>query len=458
MSQTSFLRLGKIAVMSSAVATSIHVYNVKTSPSKYELAALNLGFSIEQQKSILKISTMAGYFKPPKMWDDVNRSKIFDPNAENVFSNILLPVVQKAHADKADMKILNDPYLQNNLFGRSKNYFWNADFWKPKGNGIEIAQVEKWILYQAQNAEIDRLTPENWMEKNKVEFFDAANKLGLIDRIKPHHEQYDQAWIAGEPRSEVLTRLIDYLWTCKKYGIEIKGDVKVLSGARELWTEIDGTNPGLLKILYEYLMNGGNGARAKIDYFALLEPTESSSESIEDGIKYKIASELWYEIKTNPDLLKILYIGFANGVYIDNLAERGIVDIQDSKSSQLSIIENIKNGQYGDQKTFHILLESNNPYILCQGLATQRMADEALKKAGLYEQGYRIKIDAVGFANKQDVSTVFSEFRTYIDESYKGHIGEPENGLRFQSRDHNMEIPDMPVMGSVHTDAENVEH
>jgi hypothetical protein len=77
----------------------------------------------------------------------------------------------------------------------------------------------------------------------------------------------------------------------------------------------------------------------------------------------------------------------------------------------------IKRGEFGEQKVFNILVQTNNPYIESQTLEIKRQFKEALLKFGLTD--YQINVEGIGFPLKQDFAALHSAFARLIAEKWK---------------------------------------
>lgn len=127
-----------------------------------------------------------------------------------------------------------------------------------KGTDLDEQDITDLLFYIAQHAfgrkagqERNELTAQDWMNKYKDEYFASARILGLIDREAPESHDYDGAWIAGASRVGILARIIDYKYMLNKYDLKINGETGVLAGMRELWANIDGISPVILRRLVE---------------------------------------------------------------------------------------------------------------------------------------------------------------------------------------------------------------
>ncbi|MDX1924651.1 MAG: hypothetical protein SFT91_05490 [Rickettsiaceae bacterium] len=88
-----------------------------------------------------------------------------------------------------------------------------------------------------------------------------------------------------------------------------------------------------------------------------------------------------------------------------------------SRDAALELANKIKSGFFVDKKNLLVLLQSNNPYIERQALIAQRQVDLVLRETGL-DSKYKIKVEGVGFTNKQSIEVVCSELAALIATRY----------------------------------------
>ena len=497
MAKYSFRKLILTAVSIGILAPTAYFgyegYQRSISPSGFELAAGRLGFNgykkagqaisqAKHQEALLAQLQMAGYFQPSTLWQDINKiGGIKDPVL--AFSSIY-QAVKKSNADQKDSHKFDAKILRKNL---------------AKGSELDKQDIIDLLLYEAQKAfgrkigqERNELSSQDWMDKHKEEYFAAATILRLIDRETPQRSNYDGAWIAGASRIGVLARIIDYNNIILKYNITINGETSVLAGARELWANIDGITPIVRDRLVEAYK-----AKIDLDTLDISLPVGEDAARIEEGKEYMANLAEHSGIKLNQ-LSPFIQCAtkeecepgrFPGRVY-PNYAEAGsakltetlmsqdliatyptinikpitIVDTLSEQSQRPNtsstardaaerIIKRIANVEYSDKQEFIILLETNNPYIERQTIATQREVNKMLEKYGLDKKGYKIQIEGVGFKCKQDVATVHSESAALIAEKWKtatAAMQEQENlppkraieTLLYQTRDNS--IVDIP--------------
>jgi len=479
------------------LAPAYYIYDAYTkslTPSVFESSANRLGFNgykktdqtinaAQHQEALLKQFQMAGYFQPENLWHTINHLGVKDPIT--TFTK-MYSAVKRSKADQSDPSKFNAKILRKNL---------------GKGTKLDEQDAMDFLLYTAQNAfgrkpgqERNELSYQDWMNKYKQDYFEAAKILRLIDREIPAHKEYDEAWIAGASRIGVLTRIIDYHYILSKYGIKIKGKTEILGGERGLWANIDGITP----IVRDKIMEAYK-TKSDLDTIDISLPVGEDKERVEEGKEYITSLAARYGIKLNPTSPFIqyttkedcppghfparLYPNYAEGesrkltetlmsqdliatylpslntiTTVDTLAEQHQRPTTSStaRDAATKFVKRIADGEFGDQREFVILYETNNPYIERQEIATQREVNKVLKAYKL-DRSYIIKIEGVGFKCKQDVTTVHSELAALIAEKWKTATGEdvspkrPIEKLLFQTRDNSSLTTPWPDISEVDT-------
>ena len=465
-------------------------YQRSISPSSLELGLEKLGFNgrnkdgaivtkAKQQEALLKTLYFAGYFTPEQLWKDINKmGGIKDP--QETFKSIY-NVIVKSGANQSDPSKFNVKYLRKNLFNSSD---------------LDTQDVEDLILYISQHAfdrkigqERNELVAKKWTEQYKGEYLSEAKQLGLIDRELPSLAKYDLGWIAGASRIGALTRLEDYQYTLSK-GITINGETLILAGQRELWADIDGITPIVRKRLEKALEENSN-----IDNLDVSLPVGKDDARVIEGREYMLglAGRLGIELdrdqpfityktkeecpagrfpdRTYPnynnkeeknkltetlmsqDLLKT-YFGNKKVEIVDTSEEKHVRPNTSTtaRDAAENLVKRINEGEYGDKKPFVILFQTNQPYIERQTLGTQTEVDKVLKKYGLDKKGYSIKIEGVGFGNKQDVPVIHSELAALVAEKWRYDAAQDEalditpkrpiETLLFQTRENDSLTPE----------------
>lgn len=468
------------------ITLALVIFSTIANASPFDQAFIKFGFhkrlinqeeiSIErQEEDVLKIFYLAGYLAPQKLWQDINHITTIKDKKTTFIS--IMQAIEKAGGSQSQLSKFDAAKLRES-FG----YITLTDEWMDL-----LLYIAQHAFNRAHGQERNEIKTLNWMEIYKVEYKDIARELGLVDRYWPKDTNYDAAWIAGASRAGLLARVKD-LEFLQKNNIQIKdNNISILAGERELWAEIDGLNPSTKQIETEKIIN--------IDKLDIFVPVGRERETIEEGKNYMLYLAKRHNIPFDTNTSFIEYkvkeeapIGrFPGRVYLKTLTDKKVTEtlmaedlleqyfilkskviVVDTKSENNTrpttsstgrdaaeaFVKKIISGVYGEQKKFQIIFESNNPYIERQAIATQREVDFVLKKHGLDKLGYVINIEGVGFACKQDVPTIHSEFGALIAEMWKyAHIGQENSqnlfeSLSFQTRDKTnitIEMPDYNV-------------
>ena len=356
-----------------------------------------------------------------------------------------------------------------------------------KAEFLEVQDVMDYLLYVAQNAfnrklgqERNELMQQEWMVQHINDYVASARILGLVDREFPKRLEYDEAWIAGASRLNLFARIVDYKYLLSQ-GIKITGLTLVLAGERPLWANLDGMDPKIYQKLVEALNMGAN--LDELDIFTF----HGNDFRLEEGKRYiRDLAERYYIAldQTIPCIQYMTKEECPNGLfprrfypnYTTNTEKKltETVMAEDLVSSFLKgasirvintitqenqrpttastaydaakcFISRILSGAFGDQKDFFLLLQTNNPHVERQTLATEREVNRALVNFGL--DGYTITIHGAGFGCKRDITAIHSEFAALIAEKWKSACRVPKRDIKdllFQTRGFPSLIPDVP--------------
>ncbi|XVN43107.1 MAG: hypothetical protein RCG15_02105 [Candidatus Rickettsia vulgarisii] len=247
------------------------------------------------------------------------------------------------------------------------------------------------------------------MDEHRNEYFEAAKILGFIDEISPKYQQYDEGWIAGASRIGIWAREIHYNKLLEQ--IKIVGPTAILADERLLWAEIDGIDPieyNKLLVKYQeksdisksnlFLPVGNNINRTEEGKKYLLELAKTNNIELnpnEPFIIYKTPqecpkgffSERTYPNYLNPNVSKLTESLMAKDLskFLNNKAT--VIDTRSennqrpntsttARDAALELVMKIQKGNFDEQKEFHILFVTNNPYIERQTISTQREVDK----------------------------------------------------------------------------------
>lgn len=416
-----FIGAGVILVI---YASGYIPYVLSAKKNSFNKACKKLGFDEESSQALLEIFYLSGYFEPDKFLHDIKKAKI--KNADSVF-NKEFENLKKAHVVQGDKEEYNiDNFRAASL---NKVFFKNSD--------VTERELLNLIFYQAQNAfgrkigeERDRISGSTILELQEKRYLEAAKKLNLIDRIEPSLNKYDEAWIAGARRSITLLRIIDFEYAKKEYNITIKGNTYILAGERNLTPSLDYIDEGL----YDLIITN------RYKNLDPIEVTKYNISNAEGGNKQLAALFKKYNKQPTETLAAKDILEFLEIKDIEVLDTKANGDIRPTTSSTVkdavdNLIQKIDAGEFGPQKKFVILLQTNNPYVERQTLVAQREVNKALVERGVSAEGYQITIKGIGAPCVQDIKVINSELGALIAEKWTNVSGgEDSSYLLFQTR------------------------
>ncbi len=463
------IKFATYATIATACAISPSLYSgymASIKPSGFELAFqdyYNLSRRAvplhEFEESVLKMYNIAGSFKKEIIWEAVNKSgAVKEPN---MAYKAAMATIEQSKANNTDGELFDAKYLRKNLF---------KDLTQKEAKDLSLYLIQRSSFGREVGIERNELKKESIHEKLTSEYLANAKKLGLIDSINPHQSNYDIEWVAGASRAGVMARLI-YSSQIKAY-VNIKYGTEILAGQRPIWAEIDGMMPELKNALMTIFYN-----KTPIDKMNATLTVGDDALRTTEGKEYILKLAESTHIRLDPDNPFIFYKskeecpkGFFPGRHYPNYAkdetrrltestmsedlaqmlnfDTNIIDTKKSNNHERpttattaadatqKFVTAIKEGKYGDQKEFIVLLDTNNPYIERQALKTQIEVDKILKESGLSTLGYKIKIEGVGFFSKQDYPVIKSEFAVLVATWYEATEGADSiKPLLYQSMD-----------------------
>ena len=394
--------------------------------SNFNKACETLGFDEQASQALLEIFYLSGYFEHDKFLHDIKKANI--KNADRVF-NQEFENLKKTHAVQPNQKDSKIDKFRADIL--NKVFFKNSD--------VTQRELLNIILYQGQNAfgrkigeERDRISGSTILGVQEKHYLEAAKKLNLINRIEPSLNEYDEAWIAGARRSIMLLRIIDFEYVKDKYKITIKGKTYILAGERKLTPSLDYIN----QELYDLTIKN------RYKNLDLIDLKKYTISNIEVGNKQLIALSRKYNKKLTETLAAkdtLDFLKIKDITILDTKANRGKRPTTSStvKDAVDNFVEKIDAGEFGSQKKFVILLQTNNPYVERQTLVAQREVDKALLERSLSTKGYKIEIEGIGASCVQEIKVINSELGALIAEKWSNvSSGEDSSYLLYQTRDH----------------------
>lgn len=361
-----------------------------------------------------------------------------------------MEAVVKSGANQKDPSKFNPAVLRKHLF--------NTDAISESDALDLLMYIGQHAFNRKLNQERNELSEQTWMEQYKGEYTAVATDLGLIERISPSYESYDEAVVLGAARYTVTGRILDYIYN-QNNGTVIKGITTALAGGRPLWAEID----GMASKTYWQLVSEAREGK-KIEDIDLYYGT--SEETTTGGIEYMIELARKTGTGINEETPTIVYgaddelpTGFrAYRTYLnyldtskfltetlmvydilETLSERTIkVSNTDSSSDGRrpdtsstardyanTFVDRIKAGDFGDQRKFIVYVQSNQPYVKRQTLIVQKELNRAIKESEI--DGLEIIADGVGYGVRDISVKTHSELGALMSVIYQNALA--ENGI-----------------------------
>jgi hypothetical protein len=402
--------------------------------SKFSLVLQNIGFKAKSTKrspqKIKKLSTsdihqafinnvyFAGYLKEQIIWQAINLidyNKGRKPNCpwgQNSQSAFLLiqQTLRKSGASQDNNQLFNPKYLLKNLFAEDI---------------FDMEDIEDFIVYLiCQNAfgrvadqERNEIKQENWTQTYHQKYLENANKIGLIENIDPLLSRYDESWVMGAGRYRTMTR-IKHLKQIIDSGVDV-GTIRLLSGNRELWVEIDNISDDLEA--KNFMIELAKKNNIKIN---------QQQPFITRNTSGKTRTYLNYQ---NNETKKLTETLMTEEIYKNIFSTHHHTTIDDNaqsyrpttESTVKNITENIfknrctKNGDLKNKAKIAVMIISNQPYCKRQKLTTKRVVDKIIN----HKISKKIIFDAVGeSAFNNSITTIHSEFAALMSEQFWQYI------------------------------------
>ena len=407
----------------------------------------------EEDKQIAFITNLylAGYFKPESIWQAINmmqydannkKTEIWKKEPQITFANVVKSL-QKSGSNQENPEKFNAKELLNS--------FMNEDEFFSKQNVADM------ILYLSQNAfdrkkgqERNELEKKPWSDIHQELYSQNAKILGMIEERTPLQKKYDETWIQGASRLRITTRM----QSAKEYqknGIDL-GQVRLLTGERELWAEIDKLPNESIDICKEFLLKLATTNNIKLDGFEerVVAGSSRTYPKYAEGETKKLTETL---------MAKAIY----KETFGSEIAEDQVIDSKAYPSesrptttkaavdiTREKLLQRIRNQEFTE--TPLIMIVSNQPYADRQTLSTERAALEEMRKNVFNTE---ISFEGVGDSCEVGVTAIHSELGALVNEKYMKALMQqkmPEqllenpDQLSFQRRckNHELLLPPMP--------------
>lgn len=355
--------------------------------------------SHQVQKAFLENLYIAGYFEENSILEAVNFIRRQNHNHHDCYEKIM----EILHWCGASRR-LSQKFNANILFD---NFAKHGAFL----NEIDLKNI---IVFLARKAfgrvagqERNELQNHLWSEVYGHNYIENAEKLGLIFEERPPQKKYDETWVQGSAYQNMKSRLL-YAKKLQDEGYDL-GFIRLLSGERELWLEIDHIGKEHLFSLAqknnisvigfeERLVNGKLRTYAK--YGA------GEGRKVTEGLAAREIYREVFDVEINDDLV-------IDAKIHDNSSRVTTTSVTADLVSE-KFAPKILAGKFPEHE-IKILIVTNQPHVERQTLTNQRAALNELKKFNIKK---KISFDGCGRQAIASIAEIHSEFGALVSEKY----------------------------------------
>ena len=407
----------------------------------------SFGLSTQEKKvALLENLYIAGYLQDEKIWEaiflmqfdkDGNKINLWNKE-ENEINSAFFTIISDLHNSNSNQE---DP----DKFDATK-LLNNFD----KNKTLDKQAIENLIVYLSQNAfgrekgaERNEIQKQNWMDIHKDRYLKNAAKLGMIDEILPKDKNYTETWIMGAARNRLEIR-IKYLKNLIDKEIINSGEIRLLTGERELWIEIDKINEDKQEAK-QYILNlakQNNIKTNKSEPFTIRNIADSSRTYLNyaDNENRKVT-----ETMMAKDIFNSVF-GYEIYNIIDSKTDFGKSrpDTGTNAGDASEIIkERIKKEEIKNPK---ILIISNQPYCERQAINNKRIADSICNSSIFFdftgeEIGKENAEKMLQVIHSETACLLYEYFATQMENELRKV---PVENLMYSTRNNEIEIDKMP--------------
>jgi len=282
------------------------------------------------------------------------------------------------------------------------------------------------VLDQERN----ELKPFDLRGDEKEKYLKNAEILGFITELNPTLKQYDESWIQGAAKLRMQSRIQYWRDLCDKNQID-PGQVKFLTGNRELWLEIDKLPGESIEQAQEFFLR-----LAQLNGIAVNQEEPFKKRS--DGRTYLNYAEGETNKITETKMAQMMFRDYFNsGIenIVDSQTLQGRARPDTESGANAAYDEFISSAHYPSDRKPNVIIISNQPYCDRQLLTVE---SAIAKKSGV-ENSFNLEV--CGAANEVGVTAIHSEFGALIAECYmkqmRQHQAERKrspNQMMFQTR------------------------
>jgi hypothetical protein len=360
------------------------------------------------QIAFLENLYFAGYFKDKKIW------QVFSSMDEGFESHgrwkkgryatlkYFRRITNKCGANQDNPDFFRADFLLDHAFA-DKNFFDEKD--------IEdvVVQLGQSAFGRTKNQERSEINNHDWMAAYHDKYLRNAEILGLVLEKKPLFKTYDETWLQGSARPSAEKR-VQYLKKLKKLGIKT-GAIRVMTGARELWAEIDNID-GDLDEAKSFMLELAK--ENKIDFN---EKEKFVIKNVGESDRTFLNS---YQMLTETMMMKKLYreiIGENPDEIINSHPHEG-----ESRPTTAIVARDVARGKFGEKfkkgefkknQQIKIMIISNQPFCYRQALTIENVVISEIA------HHHEIIFDSVGSESYDEINLIHSEFGALINEGFK---------------------------------------
>ena len=384
--------------------------------------------SQRQQLAILGLFYHLGYFKKGIIKHDfksIGHINLIEQTTESIINELTIcGAYNKAFSAKKALKSLFKSL--------------------PKDNQeLPLDLIVYWgqsAFSRSKNQERSELKQPETYATNTI--FDLAKDIGFINSITSQDNIYDEGWVLGTSRHEMIDRIKDINNTGYLFR-----HLRLLTGNRELWAEIDGIGAGYKKTLNgkNYLIKLANFNQISYEQEKpfikyVTSATPNTSDTIHTLLTDSLIAKGKYQNRTYlnsstpvteymmcKDLITQYYTIKKTPITIHNCTKN-----QTSRPTTESTILYTMKSITKDASNIYI--QTNQPYVLRQGTAIKRILKALNRNINTHTFGREI-----GVFNELCIKQVLSEIGAWLGELYLLHVSnqhrvrKPKN-LMFQTR------------------------
>lgn len=351
------------------------------------------------QKAFLENLHIAGYFNEASILEAVNFIRRQNHSNHDSFEKIMEILANCGASAKHPQK-----FNANILFDNFSNH----------GSFLSEIDLKNIIIFLARKAfgrlagqERSELQKHLWGEIYGHSYLENAEKLGLILEEKPPEKKYDETWIQGSAYCNMRDRVL-YTKKLRDEGYDL-GFIRLLSGERELWLEIDSiSKEKLLELAQKNNINVVGFEERLVNNCARTYPKYGAGEvrKVTEGMAAKEIYREIFNVEINDELV-------IDAKIYDNSSRVTTASVTAdlvSKKFAPKILEN----QFLE-KEIKILIVTNQPHVERQTLTNQRAVMNELKKLNIKK---KIIFHGCGSKSISSIAEIHSEFGALVSEKY----------------------------------------